>query len=528
MKTIKYLVLSLLTVGLAACYDDEGNYNYSEIPEIQVEVEVPTGYLKGVDNFVFEPQITSTLEGEIAQDNPNYEYACQLKTRLSSYFDDGASSHDMNPEGTQSFTYEFVENAGTYQVVYSVKDKRTDVTSYFTYDITLSSSVYEGWMVLCNEGDDNRVRLDMVTVVTGEDTIPTHNILTTGFPENHNATMILYDKIQNTPDSRAFLCSETGSYELSWDDLTATSADNLANTFFLFDLKGDVPIRMASLGCGFPTGTSAFAATTKNGDAYINVDNMDGSMFEFLANTSEELGEREYHVSPYIGNGLNRTGVLWEVTSTAALFFDVDNRRFMKWDSGQTDKILYPVPEDHADYIPFNNVGQDLVYMEGTKYDIVYAVLDNGGSRSILAINLTGDQYVQQAYYENIMAENFNVAEHFTFHSLYPYMFYSYGDKVYTYNYATKSLQSITLPGEEITMVKTDLFKTLFIDHIPDEVFNDQFYVLVGSYDPSTGDNNGGTFHRYRLNTSTGNLELVDEWDGFGKIVDVVYRERWQ
>ena len=250
-------------------------------------------------------------------------------------------------------------------------------------------------------------------------------------------------------------------------------------------------------------------------------------MFESIANATEELGERAYHVSPYIGNGMNRTGVMWEVTSSAALFFDTDNRRFMKWDSGQTDNILYSVPEDHADFIPFGNVGQDLVYMEGTKYDIVYAVLDNGGSRSVLAINLTGDQYVQQNYYENITAENFNVAEHFTFHSLYPYMFYSYGDKVYTYNYATKSLQSITLPGEEITMVKTDLFKTLYIDNIPEEVFNDQYFVMVGSYDPSTGDNNGGTFHRYRRNTSAGNLELVDEWDGFGKIVDVVYRERW-
>lgn len=527
MKTIKYLLLSLLALGLAACYDDEGNYNYSEVPVIEVEANVPSGYLRGVDNFVFTPTITSTQEGEITADNPNFEYACRLDTRLGSYFDDGQTSHDMNPEGTQSFTYEFVENAGSYEVVYSVKDKRTDVTTYFTYPITLSSSTYEGWMVLCNEGDDNRVRLDMITVVSGEDTIPTHNILTTAFPENHNATMILYNKVQQFVDARIFMCSETGSYELSWETLTTTAADNLANLLFLSDLGDDVPVRMASVGCGWPQGTGAFAATTKNGDAYIYSADYDGAMFESIANATEELGERAYHVSPYIGNGMNRTGVMWEVTSSAALFFDTDNRRFMKWDSGQTDNILYSVPEDHADFIPFGNVGQDLVYMEGTKYDIVYAVLDNGGSRSVLAINLAGDQYVQQNYYENITAENFNVAEHFTFHSLYPYMFYSYGDKVYTYNYATKSLQSITLPGEEITMVKTDLFKTLYIQNIPEEVVNDQYYVLVGSYDPSTGDNNGGTFHRYRLNTSTGNLELVDEWDGFGKIVDVVYRERW-
>lgn len=108
MKTIKYLLLSLLALGLAACYDDEGNYNYSEVPVIEVEANVPSGYLRGVDNFVFTPTITSTQEGEITADNPNFEYACRLDTRLGSYFDDGQTSHDMNPEGTQSFTYEFV------------------------------------------------------------------------------------------------------------------------------------------------------------------------------------------------------------------------------------------------------------------------------------------------------------------------------------------------------------------------------------------------------------------------------------
>ena len=527
MKTMKYLLLSLLTLGLVACYDDEGNYNYSEIPEIQVEVNIPTGYLKGVDNLEFVPTITSTLEGEITPDNPNFEYACRLDARTG-YFDDGQTSHDMNPEKTQSFTYEFVENAGTYEMVYSVKDKRTDVTTYFTYPITLSSSTYEGWMVLCNEGDDNRVRLDMVTVVSGEDTIPTHNILTTAFPENHNATMILYDKIQNTPDSQTYLCSETGSYELSWDNLTATAADNLLNTSFLSDLGDDVPIRMASIGAVFPSGTAAFAATTKNGDVYLKIAGYDGAMFESLANTSEELGESEYRVSPYIGCGQSRSDTWFAAGSTAALFFDVDNRRFMKWDGEQTDNILYAVPEDHADYIPFNNVGQDLVYMEGTKQDIVYAVLDNGGSRSVLAINVTGDQYVQEGYYPNITAENFNNAEYFAFDSRYHYMFYGYGDKVYTYNLDTNDVKSITLPGKEVTMVKTAIFKTLLNSSIPTEIFeNDQYYIFVGSYDATTGDNNGGTFSRYRLNTSTGNLELVDGWDGFGKVVDVCYRERW-
>lgn len=181
-------------------------------------------------------------------------------------------------------------------------------------------------------------------------------------------------------------------------------------------------------------------------------------------------------------------------------------------------------------FIPFKT-GQDLVYMEGTSYNqnVVFAILeDEGGARSVLATNLTDNQYVQENYYEDIQAENFNVAEHFAFHSQYPYMFYAYGNKVYTYQLGTGITTDISLPaGEEITMLKIDLWKWLMPSSIPEDKVAEQHYVLVGSYNPATGGDNGGILRRYRLNNSTNSLELVNEWSGFAKIVDVCYRERF-
>ena len=36
---------------------------------------------------------------------------------------------------------------------------------------------YEGWMVLCNEGAQNRVRLDMISVLSKERTLPAYDLL---------------------------------------------------------------------------------------------------------------------------------------------------------------------------------------------------------------------------------------------------------------------------------------------------------------------------------------------------------------
>lgn len=528
-------VALLLLLFAASCAEDKGNYTYEDVPEITITgVQENYDLMRGVDPLVFIPTVTSSTEGEIAADNPNYEYGCLLRPTNGTYFgeNDDSYTHDMNPDKTQAFTYEFSEMVGSYQGIYTVTDKRTNVTAYHTFDISLRSSVYEGWMVLCNEGADNRVRLDMVSVISRDEgrIIPVHDVLNASFPEQHNATQIMFDHNMYTEGDYIYLMSETGSFWLNKTELTAEAADNLEGQF-LCELNGDVPIRFASCGCCVP-GSSGHFLVTKGGNAYVNTLSGSGAAYEYLGNTSTELGDAEYHVAPYIGVGMERNGKTFAPSSMAALFYDVDNKRFMKWDSGSTNRLLSEVPADGATHIPFTT-GQDLVYMEGTSYNqnVVFAILqDASGSRSVLAINVTDDQYVQEDYYENIQAENFNVAEHFAFHSQYPYMFYGYGNKVYTHQLGGTGLtNSIELPaGEEVTMVKIDLWKWLSPSVIDEDKVPEQHYVLVGSYNSGAADDNGGILRRYRLNNSTNNLELVDEWSGFAKIVDVCYRERWQ
>lgn len=67
-------------------------------------------------------------------------------------------------------------------------DKRSGVQTSKTFDIKVSSPTYEGWMVLCDEGENERVRMDMISVISAERVIPAYDLLTSlGLPELKHA-----------------------------------------------------------------------------------------------------------------------------------------------------------------------------------------------------------------------------------------------------------------------------------------------------------------------------------------------------
>lgn len=55
----------------------------------------------------------------------------------------------------------------------------------------VTSSTYEGWLVLCNEGEEKRVRMDMISVISADRIEPAYDLLSLlGLPDLKNATKI--------------------------------------------------------------------------------------------------------------------------------------------------------------------------------------------------------------------------------------------------------------------------------------------------------------------------------------------------
>ncbi|HBB08316.1 MAG TPA: hypothetical protein DCZ73_11260, partial [Bacteroides sp.] len=490
MKKIYFLGCLFMMLAVASCYDDKGNYSYNEIPTISIEnIEPSYICLRNADLLEITPKITSTIEGEITPDNPNYEYSCRIGN-TGGTFDDSQMWHIINPDSTQAFTWLPNEDTGQYICVYTVRDKRTDVATSYQFDLQISSSTYEGWLVLCGEGADNRARLDMVSVIDENriQVLPDllgNNELVTSL---HNPTQIMFDcSIYANSRYTIYLMTEEGGYKLNTDELTTTAADEVVEGEFLVDLQGDIPIRICPVGKSYFT-TYAYLTVTQQGDLYYKDVSTTGSLYEFPVNVSAEGNDGEYVVAPYVGAGQNRPA-----DSYAALLYDSSNQRFMGWDQEKGEgRTCFELP---AGTIDPATTGKDLVYMEGTRFsnNTVFSILqDASGNRSIYGINLSGSLFQQQSYIESVQAENFNQAEHFAFNSQFPYMYYSYKDKLYSYNLGTQTLQqTISLPGEEITMVKIDLFKAPNILDVPEDMRAQQYYILVGSYKTGASEDGG-------------------------------------
>ncbi|MDR2414377.1 MAG: hypothetical protein LBD64_05275, partial [Odoribacteraceae bacterium] len=111
--------------------------------------------------------------------------------------------------------------------------------------------------------------------------------------------------------------------------------------------------------------------------------------------------------------------------------------------------------------------------------------------------------------------------------SQYPFLFYAVGNKVYLHHLGTNatSIQTaVDVPGE-ITLLKFNLYEHVDLTSLADqspEFMSRQFELIVASHDPSSG----GRVGFYPVNGATTSISRRVEYDGFARVVDVVYRER--
>lgn len=88
--------------------------------------------------------------------------------------------------------------------------------------------------------------------------------------------------------------------------------------------------------------------------------------------------------------------------------------------------------------------------------------------------------------------------------------------------------EPLTLPGEEITLLKFNTFMRpeSSLSDKSEKFLEQQYYLIVGSYKKGDTTGKGGKLRFYKFDQASGSLTLMKEYDGFGKIKDVTYRER--
>ncbi|MEY8590734.1 PKD-like family lipoprotein [Butyricimonas hominis] len=531
------IILFLFAFSLCACFDDKGNYEYHEVAEITIEnIPEVVEVLGNSDHIVVKPKIVSSLEGEIGADNTNFEFGYRIEKKSGGVMVSGQRWVDLNPSKTLELDTLAAFVADTYIGWFTVTDKRSGIQASATFDIKVSSPTYEGWMVLCDEGEEERVRMDMISVISAERIIPAYDLLAPlGLPDLKHARGIgFYPNLFASPNDVIYVMTGEGTYKLDRETFKTDVSWDINNIDFIIPPADERVVCYTSVNNSSTAGALACFCVTDAGNAYAQVLGSAGAAFEYPVNTSERGKAPEYRVAPYVGVSMARPG-----NASTALLYDTDNRRFVGWKYNYSDddamQTLTPLPDPESGLFSFKT-GMELVHMESTRYSngLVYAVLqDGGGRRRVYGINMSGNGFVQEVKYENMDAPDFDKATAFAFHSQFPYMFYAVGNKVYLHNLGTSTtypMSTIALGDREVvTMLKFNLYRQCSLGQLnnqSEEFMARQYELMVASYNTDAPDNNGGKLGFYPVDGVNNTVTKRVEYDGFARIKDVVYRER--
>ncbi|MDR0766545.1 MAG: hypothetical protein LBF09_06390 [Odoribacteraceae bacterium] len=134
---MRHATIYIIALLLAACYEDKGNYTYNAINEITFDTtSTPTTYTAEVSGqLVIDPVITAT--GALPDpDDLAYEWY---------FYSSALTVHDWYPVSHEKkLDITMIYNAGTYRATLYVTNKKTNLTSHFTFNVNLISRISHG------------------------------------------------------------------------------------------------------------------------------------------------------------------------------------------------------------------------------------------------------------------------------------------------------------------------------------------------------------------------------------------------
>ena len=514
MRKIVYIFM--LVSVLVSCSQDKGNYDYVDLKEPQIA---------GFEDMSVQTFATLQITPDLGEEEfPAGEYSFEWKV-----LNQNASQEAVVIGQERNLDYEVTLAPGAYSLFFTVSQLSTGLYWQKEVNLIVSSSMSEGWMVLCS--DNGRARLDFVSSMTSETMADV--LRGSAMSQLNGPRRIQWLSDKTDAASPYYLLTDDGATRLGRDAFEWKPEYDFAYEVAVPEKLTPHCIVSSGFGKVIVSGTDAH---------YCEIMGIDG-----LYGSAVNKG---FAVAPYVGANALAT----QIYAAVHLLYDVDNKRFMAYcpllaanDLGRLDPVadmetMGQIAEGMApgagvlgnafDKWP---VGMDLVYMENTRYDpgnakmgLTYAVMKDGAECHLYGIQL-GDMlryadctyvlgkgfYADLSQCKDILHENALYA----FSSLKSYMYYAVGNTLYRVDLSQQPAQSqvqFVLSGEEITCLKFNLYQK-------NENMQKSFDLVVGS-----ARNGEGVLRVYEGRESDGDFSKVEPvvYRGFARIVDAEYKER--
>lgn len=515
------------------CDDDLGNYDYAPVNKVDVAegdelVRNQTyHYLAHVDYMKFSPELTSTLG---ITDDGAYDFEWRV-------IPSGTPTSSVNYDNVvvcreREINYNVALRPGRYNCYFNATDKASGVTWSVPFFIQVTSMTNEGWLVLCDV--EGKTRLDVIfnrsedEDMVGRDMLADYDYdpgkperLFFNFERNHLYTIMVTDK---------------DTYVLDQEDLHVGEDNRLAWEF------GDMPSHLgikSSATCNLGKKRS-WGLIDENDEIYVksfvDADNnvTDGSLFLYPITKID--GVTPFTPAPFIGiQPLYKYPGRYD--TNPFMFYDQTHGQFLVL----TNYSVYPqvMTFENSEFFE-NPTGRELVWMEPRRQvNNVSSVLRDRStgeyfyygiemwSRTITDNGKSTLQcYQLQDGYCRINGPEIDRADGFAFHSMWNYLFYTVDNKIYQFNLADPSQAAVKVlefPGEDVAKI---LFNPFYSNYSYKQWQRNREYDLVVCTNvQGKDDSECGMVRFYDIPDLMKPISLKKEVGGFGKIVDIVYKE---
>ncbi|MCR8669016.1 PKD-like family lipoprotein [Aestuariibaculum sp. M13] len=499
LNKIKLHFLALtgaLTLGVS-CMDDEGNYDYKDINEVEINAVSEDYTVERFTNLVINPEVKFSIDVDGAGE---YSYRWVAVT-------DASGKQQATELGTTKNLDAVINlKPGEYIGYYFVTDEKTGIETQYDFNLEVINTTYEGWLVLSDT--DQNPRVDMISLYNGEyqpfyDVFAENGLELSGeakfmncytFTRNMTTGEIIYGVYVSTTGNGT---TRVDPDTFEWSPEMRVSAE--------FQSPQPEDLELDALES--PVGLSSFALVDNNVYFY------NFSMQRAYSSPLNTIAGERFDVSPMMGKGYQ----------TFAALYDTTNKRYVRAYRG----AMYTMPASRSTKFNYNDTGMDLVYMtsndySGLKGNYVFSILkDPATSKHYLANFNIGNS--SQTYYEEITGDEeapFAQAEHIAINPVYGYIYYNIGSKVYRYDW-TKVTPEVRLEldagSDEITLLKFHDFA----GEVNTSYVEMQNHLIVGRHDGIEG-----TLEFYDVQNLDNPLNLVSSYSGFGKVKSVAYRQR--
>ena len=495
---LKYIISALFAIGIFACYDDEGNYDYQEINEISVDSlkEEYAAYMLA-DTLRISPIVRFTQDSTTEE---RFEYSWYLSSKKIT------EEKIIKISDKKNLEYHVTAPEGSYYLSLGVKDLKTGVEWLTHSTLRITTLFSNGWLMLGEK--EGIAALDMVSISNTGDTIITRDILkNSGLPALKGPRKIFSSAREgfNPWYAACILMTDDGTFELDRKSLSSNESSNIRG--IIYDASVTDNFSASDI---FQNATYARYMVGDN-KLFINSGLMMSNAYGNSINKYSQYTDEFFKVYPEVIYSYAPVYI-----SGQQIVYDMDNKQFASF--SQYSNHCSTLPDNAGD--PFEwKTGNEMITINNSLRtaeggQVSYAVMKSPDNKYYLYSMLPA-QAKKLARYDISALPGIAQATDFGFSSKYPRMVYAAGSKLYACEFLPSGISHKELEdfGNEITMIHHDNAK---------EANKDFFYVATYN------ETDGGIVQKYQWVDDPNDMKIEklerSRWEKLCKVTSMCWK----